>query len=86
MNTIFMLMAQYSGKTMIPLNIVCEDFFPHLSEDKLRRKIHAGTVQLPLIRIESSQKASTGVDLRDLANYLDLRREEGHACYNRLHN
>lgn len=67
-------MAQYSARTVIPIEEVCRDFFPHLSADKLIRKVSLGEIRLPLIRIESSQKCAKGVHLQDLADYIDKRR------------
>ncbi len=75
MNTAFLLMAQYGGKAIIPLEVVCRDYFSHLTAAKLVRKISAGDIALPLVRIEASQKCAKGVHLTDLANYLDARAE-----------
>ena len=75
MNTAFMLMAQYNGRAIIPIEDVCRDFFPHLTRDKFMRKHAEGEIQIPLLRIEDSQKAARGVHLTDLAAYIDKRRE-----------
>jgi hypothetical protein len=75
MNTAFLLMAQYNGKAIIPINDVCRDYFPHLTPTKLVQKMSAGEIAIPLIRIESSQKCAKGVHLTDLAEYLDARAE-----------
>jgi hypothetical protein len=72
--TLFLLMAQYNGQTVVPLDLVCRDFFSHLSVDKLLRKTLRGDVALPIVRIETSQKAQRGVHLSDLALYIDKRR------------
>jgi hypothetical protein len=73
MNTAFLLMAQYDGKAIIPVEDICRDYFFHLTPTKLVRKISAGEIALPLVRIEDSQKCAKGVHLIDLAQYLDLR-------------
>lgn len=73
--TLFLLLAQYSGRTVIPLDAVCRDFFPHLTTEKLLRKCLRGDLPLPIVRIERSQKAARGVHLTDLAAYIDERRE-----------
>ena len=73
-NTAFLLMAQYDGAAIIPLESVCRDFFRHLTVEKLVRKVLAGQIKLPIIRIEDSQKAAKGVHLVDLADYLDRQR------------
>ncbi|WRQ05462.1 hypothetical protein [Ralstonia phage AhaGv] len=75
MKTAFLLMAQYDGKAVIPLDDVCRDFFAHLSKEKFYMKVMAGEIKIPVIRIEASQKAARGVHLADLARYIDDRRE-----------
>ena len=78
MKTAFLLMAQYNGKAIIPINDVCRecrDYFPHLTPTKLVQKISAGEIAMPLVRIENSQKSAKGVHLADLAEYLDARVE-----------
>lgn len=75
MNTAFLLMAQYEGKAIIPADVVCRDFFPHLSAAKFIAKVSAGEINIPLIRVENSQKSAKGVHLQDLAEYIDKRRE-----------
>ena len=72
--TLFLLMAQYCGKTVVPLDVVCRDFFGHLTERKLLQKCLRGDIALPIVRIETSQKAARGVHLSDLASYIDKRR------------
>ena len=74
--TLFLLMAQYGGRTVVPLDTVCKDFFGHLNEAKLLQKCLAGQIRLPILRIESSQKAQRGVHVADLAKYIDERRAE----------
>lgn len=73
MKTLMLLMTQYDGRAMIPLDAVARDWF-NITPDKLLRKISAGDVHLPLIRMEASQKCAKGVHLQDLADYLDARR------------
>ncbi len=73
MNTQFLLMAQYGGMAIIPLERVCADYFSHLTPDKMKLKVAAGEIDLPLIRIEGSQKSARGVHLNDLAAYLDVQ-------------
>jgi Pyocin activator protein PrtN len=72
--TLFLLMAQYNGQTVVPLDTVCRDFFGHLTVEKLLRKVLRGDIGLPIVRIETSQKAQRGVHLVDLAAYIDERR------------
>jgi len=70
-----MLVAMYSGKPIIPADDVAKDFFG-LSTDKFIRKVSAGHIALPLVRMEASQKCAKGVHLNDLAEYLDARRAD----------
>jgi hypothetical protein len=74
MNTAFLLMAQYNGAAVIPVEAVCRDYFSHLTVDQFCRKVSAGEIALPLVRIETSQKAAKGVHLADLAAWIDERR------------
>jgi len=66
------------GKTATALNVsiesVCRDYFRHLTVEKLLRKVLAGQIKLPIVRIEDSQKAARGVHLSDLAEYIDRQR------------
>lgn len=71
MKTAHILMAQYEGLAIVPLDLVCRDYFRHLTVDKLLRKVLAGEIKLPIVRIEDSQKAARGVHISDLALYLD---------------
>lgn len=75
MNTAFLLMAQYNGRAVIPVEDVCRDYFQHLSPDKFVRKAEKREIKLTLVRMEKSQKAAKGVPLMDLAAYIDERRE-----------
>lgn len=76
MNTIFLLMAQYDAKVVIPIDVVARDYFPHMTTDQMVRKISAGDLKLPMVRIEANnKKAAKGVHLQDLAAYLDERAE-----------
>lgn len=79
MNTVFMLMAQYDAKVLIPLRRVCADFFEHLSPEQLTRKIAAGEICLPLIRLDGSPKAPVSIYLLDLAAYIDAQRSAAQA-------
>lgn len=76
MKTVFLLMAQYDGKAVIPLDAVCKDYFSHLTPTKFIEKVRAGDIGLPLVRMEKSQKAARGVSINDLAAYLDMQIED----------
>jgi Pyocin activator protein PrtN len=59
--TSFLLLAQYGGRAVIPLEFVRRDYFPHLTIDSLLRKTTSGELALPIVRIEDSLKAAKGV-------------------------
>ena len=75
MNTAFVLMAQYGGKAVIPLDDVRRDYFGHMTMMKLCKKLLIGEIDLPIVRTDASQKSWKGVHLVDLAAYLDKHRE-----------
>ncbi len=85
MNTAFLLMAQYNGQAIIPVDRVCADYFAHLTPDKFLRKVMSGEIDLPVVRMEASQKAAKGVHLGDLAQYLDGQRLKAQAENDKLH-
>ncbi|MCO7626385.1 pyocin activator PrtN family protein [Pseudomonas fluorescens] len=74
MNTAFILMAQYDGQAIIPLDRVYRDYFTHLTPDMFQRKVLSGQIRIPITRLEPSQKSAKGVHIGDLAAYLDLQR------------
>lgn len=73
--TIAILREQYGPRVIIPLDRVMEDYFPGLSQEHLLRRIGEGKLDLPIVRIDASQKSAKGVALIDLATYLDQRIE-----------
>ena len=75
MNTTFLLMAQYGGLAIIPVDLICRDYFRHLTVEKFLRKVLAGEISLPIVRMEGSQKAAKGIHVTDLAAYLDKQTE-----------
>ena len=84
MKTVFLLMAQYDGRAVVPVEDVCRDYFSHLTPDKFIRKALAGQIDLPLVRIENSKRAQRGVPLNDLASYLDRQIEEARRDHQQL--
>lgn len=75
MNTLFLLMAQYDGQAVIPLDRVCADYM-NLTVEKFKRKCLDGEINIPIVRLGAeSQKAALGIHLRDLADYIDRQRE-----------
>jgi len=75
MKTAFLLMAQYDGLAVIPVEWVCRDYFRHLSPEKFLRKALDGEISIPIVRMEGSQKCAKGIHVNDLAAYLDRQTE-----------
>lgn len=75
-HTVWMLMARYQGRPMIPARIVCDDFFAPLTYQKFLDKANNGVIDLPLVKMEDSMRAPRYVAITDLANFLDKRHEE----------
>jgi Pyocin activator protein PrtN len=71
MKTTFLLMAQYDGLAIIPVDLVVRDYFRHLTVEKFLRKVLAGEIDLPVVRMERSQKSAKGIHINDLAEYFD---------------
>jgi len=71
MKTAFLLLAQYDGMAVIPVEWVCRDYFRHLTVETFLRKCDDCEIDLPVVRIESSQKSAKGIHVNDLAAYLD---------------
>jgi hypothetical protein len=72
--TLHLLRAQYG--IIIPLEALTHDFFKHLSVEKFKRKVRAGEIPLPIVRMAtSSQKTAQGVPVSDFAIYLDAQIE-----------
>jgi hypothetical protein len=72
-NTLWLLMAQYEGQAVIPVDIVARDYFSHLDGGAFARKALAGEIQLPIMSLENSAKSARGVYIKDLATYIDTR-------------
>lgn len=65
LNTLWLLLGMYEGRPFITADELARDFFQHLSAEKFVRKVDAGDIDIPLIRIEDSSKAARGVHIRD---------------------
>lgn len=74
MKTAFILMAQYE-MAVIPVEMVCRDYFAPMTVEKFLRKAATGEISLPIVRMYGSQKAAKGVHINDLAAYLDKQAE-----------
>lgn len=84
MNTPFILMAQYQT-AIVPLDLVCRDYFRHLTPENFARKSLAGEIAIPVVQIEGSQKAAKGVHIADLAAWIDERRAQAMKELERIH-
>lgn len=74
MKTVFILLAQYET-AVIPLDVVCRDYFQHMTTTKFAQKLAAGDIDIPVFRADpSSQKTARGVHIHDLAAWIDARR------------
>ncbi|WP_460427740.1 pyocin activator PrtN family protein [Azotobacter armeniacus] len=78
MNTAFLLMVQYRGQVIIPLDRVCEDYFRHLPPEKVPAEANGRRDRLAN-RLERSQKAARGVHLTDMARDLDTQHQKAKA-------
>lgn len=84
MNTLFLLMAQYNGQAVIPLQRVCADYM-NLTVEKFKQKQMAGEIKIPIVRLGAqSQKAGLGIHLNDLADYIDHQRQSAVSDLNKL--
>ena len=84
MNTLFLLMAQYEGQAVIPLDRVCADYM-HLTAEKFKRKRLDGEIDIAVVRLGAdSQKAALGVHIKDLSDYIDRQREKATREQNQL--
>lgn len=84
MNTLFLLMAQYNGQAVIPLDRVCTDYM-NLTVEKFKQKRLAGEIDIPVIRLgANSQKAGLGIHLQDLSDYIDRQHEKAAKEQNQL--
>lgn len=79
MNTLFLLMAEFNTSN-IELSAVSQKYFgmsPATAEAKAKAKANACKLPVPTYRIGTSQKAKRCINIQDLAEYIDKRREEG---------
>jgi prephenate dehydratase len=84
MKTLFLLMAQYEGHAIVPLEKVCADYFSHLTPAKMKFKVASGQIDLPIVPVENSQKSARGVFLTDLAAYLDAQHLQARTEHEKL--
>ncbi len=75
MKTALILMVQHDALAIVPVELVCRDYFRHLTPESFLRKVLAGEIAIPVTRMENSQKAAKGVHIADLSAYLDKQAE-----------
>ena len=79
MNTALMLAARHDGLSVLPIETVVADYFPHLAASQFRAQVRAGKIQgLPIMRMTDSQK-SQGVHIEHLAKFIEERKREAEA-------
>ncbi len=76
MKTLMMLMLRHDGQAMLPADVVCKEYFAPLTLPVFLRKVNAGDIALPLVKMERSQKGARLVHLQDLAEYIDRQRAD----------
>lgn len=77
MNTLFFLMAEFNTAN-IELSAVCQKFFG-MSPATAEAKANSCLLPVPTYRVGTSQKAKRCINILDLAEWIDKRREEGRA-------
>ena len=71
MKTLFLLMARYEARPLLPIDVVRADFFDGMSRKVFLGKVESGEIGLPLVRLDDGQKAVKGIAIQDLAVFLD---------------
>lgn len=84
MNTLMMLFCQYDSKSVIPVDVVAAEHF-NLDKQVFLRKISDGSIGLPVICMEDSQKTAKVVHVKDLADYIDNRRANAQREHRQMH-
>ncbi|WP_410706213.1 pyocin activator PrtN family protein [Citrobacter freundii] len=82
MNTLFLLMAEFNTPN-IELSAVCQKYFG-MSPNTAEAKANACQLPIPTYRVGTSQKAKRCINIQDLAEYIDQRREEGRIEWERV--
>jgi hypothetical protein len=85
MRTMLLLAAQYNSMAVIPAETVRADYFPHLSAAAFRRKLVAGEISLPYVRMDDSQKGALGFHIEHLAEYIDAKAAQARADFVKMH-
>lgn len=81
-HTLFLLMAEFNTPN-IELSAVCQKYFG-MSPNTAEAKANACQLPIPTYRVGTSQKAKRCINIQDLAEYIDQRREEGRIEWERV--
>ncbi|MBJ4525257.1 pyocin activator PrtN family protein [Salmonella enterica subsp. enterica serovar Typhimurium] len=82
MNTLFLLMAEFNTPN-IELSAVCQKYFG-MSPNTAEANANASQLPIPTYCVGTSQKAKRCINIQDLAEYIDKRREEGRIEWERV--
>ena len=61
LSTAFLLMAQFEGRILIPLEEVRAAYFYHLSMPRFSQKLAAGDIELPVMHLDGTLQSARGV-------------------------
>ena len=75
MNKTEILLLMKYETPIIPLEKICDDYFG-CSKGTAKNKAKASTLPVPVFRLSPSQKAPWMVHIKDLAIYIEQKREE----------
>jgi len=78
----FFLMAEFNTPN-IELSVVCQKYFG-MSPATAEAKANACLLPVPTYRVGTSQKAKRCINIQDLAEWIDQRREEGRAEWEKV--
>ncbi|SEM32299.1 pyocin activator PrtN family protein [Halomonas caseinilytica] len=83
MNTYFGLLAEFDGRSELPLDEVAPRYFG-ISARTASTRAGAQALPVPTYRAGDSQKSPWLVSAVDLAEYLDEKRAEAHKMWQRV--
>ncbi|MFM9270006.1 pyocin activator PrtN family protein [Halomonas elongata] len=83
MNTYFGLLAEFDGRSELPLDEVAPRYFG-ISARTASTRAGAQALPVPTYRAGDSQKSPWLVSAVDLAEYLDEKRAEAHEMWQRV--
>lgn len=81
--TLFLLMAEFDGRTAVPLNEVLH-YTNYTTLSEANKAANAGELVIPAFRMSNSQKSPYIVHLEDLAMSIDQARQKAINTYEKL--